>query len=108
MSLTDEDLAAIGALMDSKLEPVKTDIADLKQGQAEMQKKQDEMQKDISRINGSVTKIEVEYGFEIGAIHDGIIDLLRDRPRVPKLEAKVENHDARIWALEAAVKAKAK
>lgn len=36
-----ELLQAIGDLMDSKLEPIKSDIADLKKRQAKMEKKMD-------------------------------------------------------------------
>ena len=89
MALTKEDLQAIGALVDSKLKPIR-----------------EEMQV----IRTSQLKVELEQYPRIGAALDGVVGGIEKNAEQDKrifvLENKVEHHDNRIIALEYAAKAK--
>jgi len=97
MALTKEDLQAIAALMDSKLEPInnrldtmQADIADLKE--------------DVRKIDETTVSIEVEHGRKISGLYDSVVGTGEKFTRLDTVENKVANHDHRIWALEQAVK----
>ena len=87
MALTHEDLQAIGALMDSKLEPIR-----------------EEMQS----IRNSQLKVELEQYPRITAALDGVVGgIEKDKEqdeRIVALERKADNYDTRIYAIEASMK----
>jgi len=97
MALTKEDLQAIAALMDSKLEPInnrldtmQTDIAALKE--------------DVRKIDETTIRIEVEHGRKISGLYDSVVGTGEKFTRLDTVENKVDDHGHRIWALEQAVK----
>jgi len=97
MALTKEDLQAIAALMDSKLEPInnrldtmQADIADLKE--------------DVRKIDETTVSIEVEHGRKISGLYDSVVGTGEKFTRLDTVENKVDDHGHRIWALEQAVK----
>ena len=97
MALTKEDLQAIAALMDSKLEPInnrldtmQADIADLKE--------------DVRKIDETTIRIEVEHGRKISGLYDSVVGTGEKFTRLDTVENKVDDHGHRIWALEQAVK----
>jgi chromosome segregation ATPase len=58
MSLTKEDLQAIGALMDGKLEPMKADINDLKEGLEGVRTSQLKVESEQYRINADINDLK--------------------------------------------------
>jgi len=89
MALTKEDLQAIGALIDSKLEPIKADQAVIRKSQLKVELEQ------YPRITAALDGVQA--GIDKNRAQDSQIYILED---------KVENHDDRIIALELTAKAK--
>ena len=58
MSLTKEDLQAIGALMDGKLEPMKADINDLKEGLEGVRTSQLKVESEQYRVNADINDLK--------------------------------------------------
>ena len=132
MALTKEDLQAIGALMDNKLEPIKADIADLKQGQSvtnvrldKVDARLDNMQADITDLKQNVDtiserigniendvktisersiKIELVHGKKLDGLYESVVGTGEKFARLDIVENKVEDYGHRIWALEQVVK----
>jgi len=96
-----ETLQAISDMMDSKLslalEPIRTDIAALKQGQAELKES-------LQLVRISQLKVELEQYPRIAAALDGVVAGIEKNEaqddRILTLENKTENHNNRIVALE--------
>ena len=128
MALTKEDLQAMRAMMREELEPVKEelglvkeeqgllkadlgrvkedlgrvkeDLACVKEDLACVKEEQESMKGYMHRLNQNVAKIEVEHSFKLGALYDAHVDTVRNATTIRELDAKVENHDHRISALE--------
>jgi hypothetical protein len=83
MALTKEDLQAIGALLDTKLDGAL-----------------DSIRADLDKLNQTVARIEVDHGQKLGALYDAHIDTVRNATTIQELEAKLDDHDARLFALE--------
>ena len=63
MSLTKEDLQAIGELIDGKLEPIKTDIAEMKADISGLKT-------DMAEVKEKVTEINVAVGVVVDWIDE--------------------------------------
>ncbi len=114
MALTKEDLQAMRAMMREELEPVKeelglvkeeqgllkADLGRVKEDLACVKEEQESMKGYMHRLNQNVAKIEVEHSFKLGALYDAHVDTVRNTTTIRELDAKVENHDHRISALE--------
>lgn len=93
MALTQEDLQAIGALMDAKLAPV------LEQQQAHttninaILEQQETHTQAIMNLENSVTH-------ELKMLNELLPDALSKRETFEDVAAMVDNHDTRIFALE--------
>lgn len=103
MALTREDLQAIRALMQEEMEPIKTDISGVKSDLSEVKAdladiKQRVVKIEITQENTVIPKIQLSY--------EGISEINDRLGKLDKIEAKQEEHDDRIWALEQVVKAK--
>ena len=109
MSLTKEDLRAIGALisnrLDEKLTPINERLDTVDKRLDTMQADIAELKYGVDHVRGSVVVIENEHGRKINSIYEGYMDTQRKTDRIQPLEETVEDHDARIWALEQVVKA---
>ncbi len=114
MALTKEDLLAIGELMDGKLEkalnPIKGDIRTLKQDVGTLKQdvgalKQDvgALKQDMRTLNQTVAAIETDHGLKLGVLFDAHVDTVRNAATIKALDAKVEDHGHRIFALEQSV-----
>lgn len=94
MALTKEDLQAIGALMDSKLEPINNRLEALEESQ--------------QAIRTSQLRVELEQYPRIASALDGVVGGIEKNKeqdeRIVILERKADNHDTRIYALEASMK----
>ena len=88
-------LEAIGQIMDSRLEPIKSDIQDLKAGQAAIEQRV--LKIEITQENE--TNRNIKLLMEDTSLINTKID------RFNRLDSRVEDHGARIFALEQAVKA---
>jgi len=77
--------------VDSRLDSMQEDINELK---AETQK-----------ISGSLAVIEVDHGNRLKAIYDAHVDTVRNATTIKELDAKVDDHDNRIFAIEQHLKA---
>jgi polyhydroxyalkanoate synthesis regulator phasin len=104
MALTREDLQAIGALMDDKLEPINSRLDKLEQGQNEMKSDISRLDQNVGRLNQSVVVLEskLERDFEI--IKEGIGGWTERNRQIDKQGAEIEELDHRVWALEQVVK----
>ena len=108
MALTKEDLQAIGTLMDSKLEPIKADIAGLKADVEELKAGHQRLEESQQVIRRSQLAFELEHLPKIGLALDGVIggvqrDMLQE-DRIAYLEKKTGIHDVRLYTLERAAK----
>ena len=99
-----ELLQAISDMMDNKLDPIKADIADLRQGQAEMKQEQAEMKQDIRKLNQSIAVTESKVLHELKVLNEGLTGWQERNSQIDRLESELEEHDNRIWALEQTVK----
>ena len=120
-----EMLEAIGTLMDSKLEPIRADIIDLKQGQAKLEHNQDAMkadiidlahglaavvdhqaiiEKDIRSISQTMAVFESKLKKDMEIIKEGIAGWGERKKQIDRHEQRLDNHSARVFALEQAVK----
>lgn len=88
MALTQEDLQAIGALLDNRLDGALTPIKE-----------------DLKRLNETVAKIENVHGYKLGALFDGQIDYQRKAEEIQNIADTVEEHENRLFALEQTIKA---
>ena len=80
--LTKEDLQAIGSLMDTKLEPIRGDISELKQGQEETNKRIDNLEGKIDNTNKRIDNLG-------GKIDD-------TNKRIDNLEGKIDDTNKQI------------
>jgi uncharacterized membrane-anchored protein YhcB (DUF1043 family) len=90
MALTKEDLQAIGELIEQSEQRTNAQLGT-------MQDSIDTLKQDMAHHNHYVEPL-------LKTVSDGIIDLQRNYARFDKLDAEVEDHDNRIFALEQAVK----
>jgi hypothetical protein len=108
VALTKEDLQAIGALfeterehtsrmIDSKLEPIKADISELKQRLVNVEENQDAIrQSQLIVENIQFPRIQSALdGFAVSVDKDKEQD-----KRITGLERKTEQHDIRLYAVE--------
>ena len=100
MALTKEDLQAIAALMDSKLEPI-TECLDTMQGDIS------NLQEGLQQVRASQLKVELEQYPRIAAALDGVFgSVQKDEElsgRISYLEKKADIHDTRLYGLETKV-----
>ena len=108
MSLTKEDLQAIGALMDSKLSdalmPINTRLDGLEQGQSELTQNYHELTHNYHKLNQSMVKMEQKLYSDLEIIKEGITGWNERNKQIDRLEAGQEAHEHRIWELEQVVK----
>ncbi|NLW79761.1 MAG: hypothetical protein GXY32_10180 [Ruminococcaceae bacterium] len=88
MALTKEDLQAIREMMQEENADIRADIQNLNKG--------------MKKLNETVAKIEVSHGQKLSALYDAHVDTMRNATTIKELDAKVENHSHRIFALEQA------
>lgn len=86
VALTNEDLQAIAALMDSKLEPISNRLE-------AVEAKQDKLSADIATLNHDIVP-------KVNLLVEGMKGMQEKFSRLDRLEAKQEDHGHRIWALE--------
>lgn len=93
MALTQEDLQAIAVL----LQPIREDIT--------------EMKGDIADLKGDVSALKADMSHHshyieplLKTINEGVAGMIEKHERLDVVEDKVEEHDNRIFALEAAFK----
>ncbi|MCL2539479.1 MAG: hypothetical protein FWE66_03990 [Oscillospiraceae bacterium] len=90
----------------SILETIQGDIKSIDARLSGVEHNQSEMYEEIRGLSQTVAKIEVEHGNKLSALYDAHIDTVRNATTIKELDAKIEDHDNRIWALEQKVKAK--
>lgn len=91
MALTKENLQAIAELMNEAID-------------SKLDARLESIQSDIRKLNQTVAKIEVDHGKKLTALFDAHVDNVRHASTLEELDAKAEDHDHRIWALEQAAK----
>ena len=119
MALTKDDIQAIGALLDSKLdsklEPISKRLNSLEENQQTMQnsiqkleENQLKLEENQQTMQNSLLRIELEQYPRIAAALDGVIagiDRNKEQDsRILALEQKVDNCDTRIYLVESAIK----
>ena len=112
MNTENKDLIqAISNMMDEKLDPLKADIAELKQGQAKMQgdiakleQGQAKLEKETRNISQSVAVIEMTTVTKLDLISEGLTGWQERNKQIDRHETELENHDHRIFALEQVAK----
>jgi uncharacterized protein YdcH (DUF465 family) len=108
MALTKEDLQAIEQVfdkkMDEKLGPINTRLDTMDARQDTMNTRLDTMRDSIDTLKQDMAHHNHYVEPLLKTVSDGIIDLQRNYARFDKLDAEVEDHDNRIFALEQAVK----
>ena len=126
MALTKDDIQAIGALLDSKLdsklEPIskrlnsleenqqtmQNSIQKLEENQLKLEKNQLKLEENQQTMQNSLLRIELEQYPRIAAALDGVIagiDRNKEQDsRILALEQKVDNCDTRLYLVESAIK----
>lgn len=114
MALSKEDLQAIQALLELKLDPINTrlgsSVEQINIRLGSLEEKFESFEEEQAIIRHSQLKVELEQFPRIAAALDGVVSGIdknteQDR-RISILENKVENHDNRIISLEYMAKAK--
>lgn len=127
MGLTREDIQAIGALMDDKLEPIKADLQGVKQDLQGVKQEVQGIKQDLQGVKQDLQKLEqrvddIEHSHKairadiatlnheivpkVNAMYDGITGINEKFQRLDRLERKQEDHGDRILALEYAFQTK--
>lgn len=88
MALTKEDLQAIGALMDTKLEPINKRL----DGMA--------TKEDLQLVRGDIADLYQNHEKHMALINEGLGHLNERYDHLDKVEQTVDKHDHRIFALE--------
>jgi len=104
MALTKDDLQAIGALMDGKLEPIKTDIKELKQGLTATNARLDDMEEKLEVVRASQLNIENKYLPKIQVSLDAYVQSQDQYRRIEGYmeitDDKLDDHEVRLTLLE--------
>ena len=134
MAFTKEDFQAFGEMMaeklDEKLQPIRADIADLRQRLtgfeeevrqelsdvrqelsdvrqelSDVRQELGKVNQDIRRLNQSVAVLEKEVRHDFRIIRENSGDWNARNRQIDRIEKTQEDHHDRIWALEQVVKA---
>lgn len=68
--MTQEDLKAIGALMDQKLQPIKQEIAEMRGDIADIRENLEETRTDVNMLIGWSEKVSMAAAFPLPDIDD--------------------------------------
>lgn len=97
MALTKDDLQAISELMDAKLDPINSRLDSLEAGQAAIK---EEMRKGFETVHGDIGDLYENHDKHMAIISEGLGHLNERYAQLDQVEQTVDNHDARIFALE--------
>ena len=97
MALTKEDLQAIGQMMDSKLEPLKTDMQEVKSDLQNVKSDLQEVKERVTRIELTQENVILPRIQLLAEGHNGIVDRLE---RLDELPDQVEDIQSTVSVLK--------
>lgn len=99
MALTKEDLQAISALMDAKLEPINNRLDEMAT-KNDLNALRAEMREDFEKVHGDIGRLYESSDKNMKLINEGLGHLNNRYAQLGKVEQTTEDHGNRIFALE--------